>query len=106
MSTEIFQKFYFKLVKTLPMNDVIFMAKLYSRGLLHGDLKEAIQSLPTSVNKSSYFLDNAIKPSLTYDDASGFDVLLNIMEDSEYESVKELAKLIRHSIGMNTFDNG
>ena len=110
MSTKIFQKFYPKLVKTLPMNDPIFMAELYARNLLPHNLKEHIESLPTSANKSSYFLDHVIKPSVSSGDASSeasrFDELLNVMEDSEYQGVKELAKLIRDSIGMNTVDNG
>ena len=106
MSTKIFQKFYPKLVKTLPMNDAIFMAELYARDFLPDDLKEYIESLPTSAKKSSHFLDHVIKPSVTSGDASRFDELLNVMEDSEYQGVKELAKVIRDSIGMNTVDNG
>ena len=104
MSTKIFQKFYPKLVKTLPMNDAIFMAELYARDLLPDDLKEHIESLPTSAKKSSHFLDHVIKPSVTSGDVSRFDELLNVMEDNQ--GVKELAKLIRDSIGMNTVDNG
>ena len=104
MSTKIFQQFYSKLVKTLPMNDAIFMAELYSRDLLPDDLKEYIESLPTSAKKSSYFLDHVIKPSVTIGDASRFDELLNVMEDSEYQGVKELAKLIKDRIG--TVDDG
>ena len=76
MSTKVFQKFYSKLVKTLPMNDVIFIAELYSRDLLSNDLKEHIESLSTSARKASYFLDHVIKPSVT----SSFDKLLNVME--------------------------
>ena len=104
MSTKIFQQFYPELVQTLPMGDAIFMAILYSRDLLPGNLKEHIESLPTSVDKSSHFLDHVIKPSVNSGDASRFDELLNVMEDSEYQGVKELAKLIRDSIG--TVDNG
>ena len=106
MSTKVFQQFYPKLVKTLPMNDVIFMAELYSRDLLPDDLKEHVESLATSAEKASYFLDHVIKPSITISDASRFDDLLNVMKDSEYQGVKELAKLIRDSIVMNTAGNG
>ena len=98
MSTKVFQQFYPKLVKTLPINDVIFMAELYSRDLLPDDLKEHVESLVTSAKKASYFLDHVIKPSITIGDASRFDDLLNVMEDSEYQDVKELAKLIRDNI--------
>ena len=101
MSTKVFQQFCPKLVKTLPMNDVIFMAELYSRDLLPEDLKEHVESLATSAKKASYFLDHVIKPSITIGDASRFDDLLNVMEDSEYQDVKELAKLIRDNIADN-----
>ena len=39
-----------------------------------------------------------IKPSVTSDDGSSFDKLLNVMEDSDHEGVKELANLIRISL--------
>ena len=106
MSTKVFQKFYATLVKTLPMNNAIFMAELYSRDLLPDNLKEHVESLATSAKKASYFLDYVIKPSVTIGDASRFDDLLNVMEDSEYQGVKELAKLIRDSTVMNTAGNG
>ena len=43
------------------MNDVYFMAELYSKKLLPGNLKTDIESLPTSAEKASKFLDIAIK---------------------------------------------
>ena len=109
MSTKIFQQFYSKLVTTLPMNDAIFIAKLYSRDLLPGDLKEHLGSLSTSARKASYFLDHVIQPSVTNGTGGRFDDLLKVMEDSDYQGVKELTKQIRDSlrdepIGEN--DNG
>ena len=100
MSTsEVFKKFYSKLVKTLPMNDAIFIAELYSRDLLPGDLKEQIASLATRADKATHLLDHVIKPSVTGDDVGNcFDELLNVMEDNDHQGVKELAKLIRTSL--------
>ena len=78
MSTsEVFKEFYSKLVKTLPMNDAIFIAELYSRDLLSDDLKEHIELLTTEGRKVMYFLDHVIKPSVTSDGVSSFDKLLN-----------------------------
>ena len=104
---EVFKEFYSKLVETLPMNDALFIAKLYSCDLLPDDIKEYVQSLPTRANKAMYFLDHVIKPSVTTGVGSSFDQLLNVMEDSEHQGVKELAKLIRTSVRKRSnSDNG
>ena len=108
MSTsEVFKKFYVQLVKKLPMNDTLFTAELFANDLLPGDQKERVESLPTKSDKASYFLDHVIKPSVTSDDGSSFDKLLNVMEDSDHQGVKELAKLIRTSLRKRSnSDNG
>ena len=92
----IFQQFYSKLVETLPMDDAVFIAKLFSNDLLPGDLKNQLK-LPhrTSADKAVLFLDSVIEPSVTSDGGSSFDTLLNVMEDGEYQHVKELAKQIK-----------
>ena len=92
MSSEVFQQFYSKLVETLPMDDPNFTAKLYSARLLSSYLKEYVESRSpaTRTEKATRFLDQVIKPSMT-----SFDKLLHVMEDSEYQHVKELAEEIR-----------
>lgn len=97
-TSKVFQQFYLKLVKTLPMNDDIFVAGLFSCGLLPDNIKDHVESLATSARKASYFLDHVIKPSVTSCIGSSFDELLNVMEDSEYQNVNELAKLIKTSL--------
>ena len=95
----VFQQFYSKLVETLPMDDAVFIAKLFSNDLLPGDLKNQLKLLHrTSADKAALFLDSVIEPSVTSDGGSSFDKLLNVMEDSEYPHVKELAKQIRTSL--------
>ena len=110
MSTsEVFKEFHFKLVETLPMNDALFIAKLYSCDLLPDDVKEHVQStsLPTTASKAMYFLDHVIKPSVTTGVGSSFDQLLNVMEDSDHQGMKDLAKLIRTSLRKRSnIDNG
>jgi len=97
--TEVFQDYYCKLVETLPMDDAKFIARLYSSRLLPGDLKNQLKLVHrTSADKATLFLDGVIEPSVTSGGGSSFDELLNVMEDSEYENVKELAKLIRTSL--------
>ena len=52
--------------------------------------------------RSSYFLDNVIKPRLTIDKGECFVKLLTIMKSSKYDNVKELAKLIEKELAIDT----
>ena len=98
MSTgSVFQQFYAKLVKTLPMDDVLFRAELFARGLLSDNVKDHLESLSTSASKASYFLDHVISQGVTFGVGSSFDKLLGVMEESDYQGVRELAKQIRYS---------
>jgi len=99
MSTsEVFKHFYVKLVRMLPMNDAIFMAKLFSAKLLPGDVKYQVESMSTQADKATHFLDRVIQPSVTSGVGRHFYDLIKVMEDSEYNGVKELAKLIRNEL--------
>ena len=99
MSSVVFKQFYYKLVEALPMNDATFVAKLYSHDLLSRELKNELNLLQkTSAVKATIFLDSVIEPSVTSDGDKSFDKLLNVMEDSECLSVKELANQIRVSM--------
>ena len=82
------------------MDDAVFTTELFSNNLLPGDLKNQLKLVHrTSTEKADLFLDRAVKPSVTSDDAgSSFDKLLHVMEDSEYQHVKELAEEIRTSL--------
>jgi len=98
MSTdEVFLEFYAKLVKTLPMDDDIFVAELYSAKLLPGDAKAQVKSKSTRAMKAAYFLDDVIEPSLSITFGS-FDKFLKVMENNDYHGVKELAKSIRSNL--------
>jgi len=90
-----FQYFYAKLVKTLPMEDAVFIAELFSANLLPDDVKGLVESRPSRASKASYFLDHVIKPSVTTGSGRSFDDLIKVMEDSEHDELKELAELIR-----------
>ena len=66
MSTsEVFKDYYSKLlVETLPMSTV-FVAKLYSCGLLPRELKNKLNLLQgTPEDKATLFLDSVIEPSM------------------------------------------
>jgi len=62
MSTsKVFQQYYAKLVKSLPMDNVVFIAELFSANLLPDDVKDVVDSKLSQASKASYFLDHIIK---------------------------------------------
>ena len=107
MSTsEVFQHFFPQLVNILPMNDVTFTAQLFSSKLLPGNVKDQVKSQTTQADKATYFLDHVIKPSVTSGVGSSFNKFLKVMEDSEYDDVKQLSKQIRSRLKDNTAESG
>jgi len=105
MSTsEVFRQFFAKLTKSLPMDDPTFVAELFSHDLLPGDHYDQVESQSTQAKKAMYFLNHVIKPSLITDGTS-FNELLNVMEDSEYSNVKELARQIRSKLKEGPVNN-
>ena len=85
----------------------MFRAGLLSNVLLPGNLKNQLKLVQrTSADKSVLFLDSVIESSVTSDGGSSFDKLLHVMEDSEYQHVKELAEEIRSSQKRSTANNG
>ena len=108
MSTsEVFQQFYVKLVKKLPMDDSLFLAKLFACGLLPGDLKQQINAKNTPVDKATCFLDHQISSDVSVGNSTSFNKLLDVMEDIGNDSLKELAKKIKIALkeGSDNTDN-
>ena len=95
MSTDhtknVFQEFYSDLVNILPMDGETFMAELFTKELLPGDLKQSISAKETQAKKAAYFLDHAISPSVMGDAGESFKVLLEVMQGSDYPHLKNLA---------------
>lgn len=96
---EVYKEYYPKLVRVLPMNDVLFIAQLCARGLLPGNTKAVIQSRHTSAEKVQCFLDSCIEPAF-FDDESNdvFLDLLKIMENSDHVVLNSVAKEIEKNI--------
>ena len=94
-SKAVFQHFYPQLVEILPMDDVTFLSKLFSASLLPGNVNDQVKSMSTRADKATHFLDHVIKGSVTTGVGENFSNLIQVMEDSEYDDVKELAKMIR-----------
>ena len=96
MSTsEVFRQFYVKLIKILPMNDPLFTAELFASDLLPGYLKQKIEAEKTPVDKAKCFLDHKISSNVSVGYSTSFNKLLDVMEDSGNDSLKELAKEIK-----------
>ncbi|XP_065883280.1 uncharacterized protein [Dysidea avara] len=91
---QVFKKYYYDLVKSLPMNDTLFIASLYSNNLLPGDMKDVIESISTKAQKATKFLDSIIKPTIESNDGTRFGVLLEVMKDSEDYNIRKLADTI------------
>ena len=96
MAEKIIQKYYIDLLKVLPMNDVMFIGRLYSTGLLSDNLKKEVQSKPTAADKADYFLQHGIK-----NDTDSFNKLLTIMEKHNGDCLRELADNLHKEMTSN-----
>ena len=106
MSTsEVFKQFYVDLVKTLPMDDAVFVAELFKCGLLPGDLKHQIKAEKTLIDKATCFLDNKISRDISIDNSTSLNKLLTVMEKSDNDTLKDLAKQIRISLEGETMNS-
>ena len=90
---KVFQQYYAKLVVVLPMDDVVFRARLYSAGLLPHEAKEKMKLMSNQTEMAAYFLDYVIPPS----GISGiqFMKLVDVMWSSEDDHVRALAGLVK-----------
>ena len=84
--TDILKEFTPQLLKTLPIDDVTFMAELGAADLLPGDLKAEIKAKSTPAQKVDHFLDRAVK------DNESLRELIKVMQKSDYSLI--LAKLV------------
>ena len=91
----IFARYIEKLVRCLPMDDALFIAKLHSYGLFPGDISYKVNVLLTQAERASYFLNHVIKPALDIGEPSSFHNLLSVMEQCGYTHVEKLAYTIK-----------
>ena len=108
MSTsKVFRQFYVKLVRILPMDDSLFSAQLFTCGLLPDDLDDKIKAKETPADKAKCFLDHRIRSDVSIGNSTTFNELLNVMEDSDNDSLKVLAEEIKTALkeGIVNTDN-
>ena len=100
-------KYSEELVKCLPMNDTLFIAKLSTFNLLPGNINDQLQALPTQADKALYLLNHVIKPALAINDTTSFENLLSVMEQCGYDHVKRIACIIKSQMSKgNNMDSG
>ena len=98
-STEqVFKQFYVKLVKSLPMQNAIFLAELFSAHILSLDLKRRIKAEKTPEDKAMCFLDDKIYHDISKGDFRSFDALLDIMKKREFHVLNNLAEKIKTAL--------
>ena len=97
-ATELFDRYYTALVFSLPIKDPDFMDELLKHGLLCADVKSKLESITVHSERSSYFLDNVIKPGLAVSKSRCFVSLLTVMKCNKHDNVKDLAILIEKEL--------
>ena len=99
---KVYENYKAKLVKVLPMNDVIFTTQLSSNKILPGNVEAHIKSLslPTQPDKADYYLNKVIKSSLDIGETGSEDLetLIAVMEKSEYRYLEKLAKAMKSDL--------
>jgi len=98
---ELFEHYYQGLIFSLPMKDVNFMEDLCKNNLLDEDIKLNLETLSERKERTSYFLDNIIKPELVVGNNTCFTNLLTVMKNSNYDNVKDLATQIETEYDIN-----
>ena len=98
---KVYEDYEAKLVKVLPMNDVIFTTQLSSNKILPDSVDAHIKSsplLPTEPDKADYYLKKVIKKSLDTDGTEELEILITVMGKCEYRHVERLAKAMKSDL--------
>ena len=86
--------YYHILASSLPMDDSSFIAELSNHNLLPGNVTALLESLSTSKEKASYFLNNIIKAQLEDNDNTYFCKLLAVIAKTGRSNLTNLAAMI------------
>ena len=95
-SADAVKKFGVRLLKELPLDEDIFLEMVNDAGLLSLGYKASIKAKGTRAEKVAFFKDNILEP--------GPDIqlpkLLDVIDDSDDSTAKNLAKDIRKATGL------
>ena len=100
-TTELFEQYHPILVYLLPVKDTDFIDKLLEHDLLSEDVKSKLESLTVPYERSSYLLNNVIKPGLVVGNNRCFVNLLSVMKCSKHDLVKDLAIKIEKELDID-----
>ena len=100
-ATELFERYFTALVYSLPIKDVDFLEELLKHNLLRADMKSKLESLTYHYERSSYFLNNVIKPELAVGNSSCFINLLTVMKSNKHDNIKDLATNIEKELSID-----
>ena len=93
------QKFRVKLLRELPLDEPLFLAKAEGAGLFPPGIKKDIKIEKTRERKVDYFLDHVVEP-----DADEYlPKLLTVMRESETANAIGLADDIQAAIGSGKY---
>ena len=94
---KILKDFNVKLVTSLPMKDVVFLALLNQKGLFSGGLKAEVKAKSTTTEAADHFLDNKIEKDLIDGNKNSFLQLLSAMEEYDL-SLEPLVNEIKQAL--------
>ena len=84
----------------LPMKEDMFLNALERQCILPDDIKNSLEQLSETSERSSYYLENVIKEGFYRGDNSCFTNLLAAMKESSNDQVRDLAIKIQNELGM------
>ena len=98
MTLDVYKSYVEQLLRSLPMDDSVFIHMLSTHKLLPGDTNDRLEALQIQHDKALYFLNRVIKPVLEIGHTSSFDRLLSVMEQCGYSDVEKLAGKMKSEI--------
>ena len=100
-----YETFRMRLIRLLPMDEVVFLGLLREQNLLSANLNEQIQARSTRTEMVELFLKKTIEYFLSIDDCEPFNNLLTVMSDEmqlNNDPLKQLAIKICQEIDKET----
>ena len=107
LEKELFEYYNQELVTCLPMKDDTFLKVLKGKGLLPDDVRESLEEIDNTTERTSNFLEKIIKTGFDddKDSSSHFTNLLAAMIESSHDDVKDLALEIQTKLGMRSSED-
>ena len=95
---QIFNDFHEQLVRSLPVKDAFFKAKLKRWELFSGDLEATVDAKSTRAEGATLFLKEGVEPFLDYEEQCNPFCKLLLAMDEFGSPLKELATRIKEKL--------